>query len=856
MPKVSMEGHATTSSVLYKNGVMRGIDGGMWIYRSVPLYPIAEAKTLQDKVDYFAPLLDAFQGLSEMPTILPTKSRRANKSSYREFHILLVVESRQFRVPKNFNGDPDFLEESFGADLIPQHKLLFGVRLKPSAVKVNGGFIGSIKKSINDIVDSVITGETDISEYAKDIERVSEVLTQAGLLPPSVQDMLDADTWWSPTNNPSVPYLVHGDHLHFMYSMADCMTLQQLSDSPNSNVSLSNCATWPTARNGTQTLDRTEMYFWGFKDLNMEIGETISVVNDTSHWAADMVSMGAGIISVRGLVEPLTISQHEMKKVKKSLEGDSASRYEAGKEIGIDQEQYYEATMNLVDSLTMKEVWPFVIDTSIVVGVPPMVDPEENHTWGDNASPLVELVPLMNRQEQAWQETMLCSHIRANPHAQALQSETLASSGLNSFSVVGDNTGALVGFTERDHQPAYISSTAFDEDVMPAVIVAGETGSGKTMLLLWLAVQFAQQKTNTGQKLPVVIIDPKPGSDHSAVVEYYGGKVFSLDTLLNEGDGPFDPLRVEVEYKRKIGKPNDIDVEPASSYLLSIMNSGTRDFRFSQAISGALRTGVEHGARCIGGAMKLALEHSDRDEERQAARDVLELAKSPIVRACVGMDNDAEVFGISPGLNLIKVGNQKIRLPNVNSSTKDMQVFELEILSLFQMIVMGGAYAVSHDHGVVFFDEAWMFFKAAGSEIDALARLSRSQGVTSFFFTQKVSDATSTAIATAPRSLTLHLPDQKEAEAACKIAKLETTPERLARIMASAKIMSHDGLLSANADSLLALRDENNEVIRGAVAIYSDMYNRALPVEITLPDSFLRLASTRPQEVDARARIA
>jgi hypothetical protein len=50
------------------------------------------------------------------------------------------------------------------------------------------------------------------------------------------------------------------------------------------------------------------------------------------------------------------------------------------------------------------------------------------------------------------------------------------------------------------------------------------------------------------------------------------------------------------------------------------------------------------------------------------------------------------------------------------------------------------------------------------------------------------------------------------------------------------------------------LRDaRTGEVMRGAVGIYVDLAGRAVPVEIRLPDHFLRLASTNPEDIRHRA---
>lgn len=50
-----------------------------------------------------------------------------------------------------------------------------------------------------------------------------------------------------------------------------------------------------------------------------------------------------------------------------------------------------------------------------------------------------------------------------------------------------------------------------------------------------------------------------------------------------------------------------------------------------------------------------------------------------------------------------------------------------------------------------------------------------------------------------------------------------------------------------------ALRDPvTREVLRGAVFLYKDLHERAIPVEVILPTDFLERASTNPTDITAR----
>ena len=102
------------------------------------------------------------------------------------------------------------------------------------------------------------------------------------------------------------------------------------------------------------------------------------------------------------------------------------------------------------------------------------------------------------------------------------------------------------------------------------------------------------------------------------------------------------------------------------------------------------------------------------------------------------------------------------------------------------------------------------------------------------------------------RILILPMQDEQEARAACGLARLEPTFDRIRRITAKARTGN-----APNWDSMRALRDPGTgETLRGGVAIYCDLAGRAVPTEITIPTMFLALASTNPGDIDRRVRKA
>lgn len=376
-------------------------------------------------------------------------------------------------------------------------------------------------------------------------------------------------------------------------------------------------------------------------------------------------------------------------------------------------------------------------------------------------------------------------------------------------------------------------------------LVEGFVPTSNTQTMLWLADQASRIRNALGQLTPLIVIDPKLGSDHSLAVKSSGGQVASLDSLMT-ADGVFDPLRFAVN--------PEVGVEVASSMLMSINPWGPDKDTYEVPLISALSHGISLGARSTGEALQLA---ADAGEAPQRMVDaVFSLAKaSPMFRACCGVTPESTPLRVSEGITLIKVGEANLDLPEpgqIASATLQQRV----ALALVRMMVFGSAMALSGRQGVICLDEAWVFLGAGRSEMERLGRLARSQGVFPMLFTQRVTDALNAGMAGyISRGLILPIQDRAEAEAACELFKLEPTPERMARLTAKATRggtgTAQDG--APNWDSMRALRDRaTGKVLRGAVGVYSDLAGRAVPVEVIIPPEFLARASTTPDDIRRR----
>lgn len=437
-------------------GRVQGIDGSMWLYRTVPMGSVVDAKTIKDALKVATPLGLAFEELAQMATGRGLNRRMVQKT-YRQFHVLTTNFPRWFSAP---NDSPigAYLNRAFSRKQVLDRRVMFGVRLVPTTGD------GSVRSFMESAQQTLFEGGTPVSDYDKDYERASSALARAGLVIPTAEDFRAAEAWWNHGRNSDTPVLPHSEHLHFFRSMTSAETAQK--------EGLEDCEPW------LDVPDHMAVTFCSVSDF--DIGYT-EVTEPSLWWGPDMLGNGARVISIRGTVEPPAITRQELKSQRRRVRNDLAEAAEKGKTDRASQEEQ-EAELDSIErayDVNKAAMPPTLVDTSIVVG---FAGVHRDITL--LAPPSLDIHPMSNRQDAAWHETMLCSNVRANPYTHDLPATTVAYAGLPNLSVVGDKEGALLGFTQGDNQPAYLSATAASAgDAAPTLLVGAATGSGKALSL-------------------------------------------------------------------------------------------------------------------------------------------------------------------------------------------------------------------------------------------------------------------------------------------------------------------------------------------------------------------------------------
>lgn len=810
----------TTMRSRLLDGRLIGVHGaGVWLYKRVPMAPVRDAKTLDKQLEAAAPLMGAFEAVAEATSLRGTNIRSMTKSNYRHVHLLAL------NVPQWFSPHPAHpcagqLRADYGDVAVDNRLLLFGVRLRDHIVGKNG-----LRGAVDSMMETLLTGEVPIADFDEDFARMDAALTRAGLLATRPGDVSLANAWFNyglssdPMMAPDVDSLTV-----FSSPTAAQYARTHLADAPRNE--------WPDL-DGSHTLTMAAL-----QDLDLEY-----VPSDAyrAMWGLQLLDAGAAAVSVRGMVEPQKVTRREVESQQKRYQADLAERVANNQLNKAEQEEMLGELASISALYGSGSAPPTLVDATVTVAFGQQVASLED-LMGPS-SPIV-LTPMTNRQPAALAETWVCSNIRANPHLQDIPASTIAYSGLASLSKVGDQSrhgAALLGFTEQDGQPAWVDPrAAYEADLPPLFLIAGASGSGKSLTMLNLADQFARAGT------PVIIIDPKQSSSHHEAVANSGGQVISLDELLS-ADGVFDPLR--------FGMSPDTAVDLAASMLQEVNPWGDQRANFEVAANVAIAYGVTRGATSTGQALQIAAAAGKAPKEM--VEPVLALAASNAqFRAMCGIDPASHALRVAPGITYIRVGDANLTLPEPGAV--NVGLTQRISVNLVRLMVSGSAMALTGRNGVVMLDEAWVFMGAGNAELERLARVARSQTVSVFLFTQRVSDATVAGIDEhIAGGLILPL-KRSEAKAACEVLQLDPTQERLRRITADATMggVGDEGL-EPNWDSMRALHEPGTRrVLRGAIGLFADIHGRVVPVHVRIPETFLDKASTHYEDIARRQEHA
>lgn len=447
----------------WADGRLLNIAGEMWLFKSVPMGPVEDARSPELSAAVAAPLMDAFEELSTLAGPIRITRRQMAKAAFRDVQLLLT------NTPDYFTPQPDsplasYHLQRFPKMVVDRRVLLLGARLSPRLQQA------SFVSQVSEVVETFVSGGDPVENFTRDFRDVDAALTRAGLRTPSEAEMQMAAAWWNQGDQAACPLLVHADHLHVFTSVEASKAAARLAEDEDLG-----CEHWPNVP------DSHTVSFATAREFDLPYVDSLT---SAAHWASKLIASGATAVSVRGKVEPSAVTRDELRRMRRNYQSDIREQYAAGKLDRAEQEETYRMLAEVEGFYASDAATPTLIEASTVVaftGRHPRsgYDPTEVGRFSG-----LKLSSMVNIQDRAMAEMMIGSNVRANPYLRDLPSQTLAFSGMPSLSNVGDESGALFGFTERDRQPAYLHPmAATDADTLPIFVAAGQTGAGKALAL-------------------------------------------------------------------------------------------------------------------------------------------------------------------------------------------------------------------------------------------------------------------------------------------------------------------------------------------------------------------------------------
>lgn len=436
-------------------GICVGVDKSVWLIRSVPMSPVTDANSEMDALSAAIPLYQAFGEIAQVTPLGAVKRRRAVRGAYREVHLLLINIPRTFSPPRD-HPNYAYMRDQFGKEIVQERVLLLAVKLRDKTLSSGG-----VRAAVDFVAETLLTGQVPIAAYEQDKALIGSALARAGLSVPTEEQLRVAEHWWTLGDYPDVPSVAHSDHMHFFDSPAAARSA--------ADAGLEDCTKWPSS-------DSYAITFASVADFDLPF---VSPVSDAAQWVVPLLNENALAISIRARIEPAIVTQGELKRQSKRYLDDMIDRANKNKDTDYDQIEQKSKIDALRDSYSLSGAAPVLTETSILVAFNRRRD--INNTRISNT---LDLRAMSYRHQLALSETMLCSPTRANPYLHDLPAETVACSGIVSRTIVGDQTGVLVGFTELDRQPAWLDTKETGRlSSPPTCVVVGSSGSGKLIKL-------------------------------------------------------------------------------------------------------------------------------------------------------------------------------------------------------------------------------------------------------------------------------------------------------------------------------------------------------------------------------------
>lgn len=746
-----------------------GNNGQMWLYRAVPVEPLEwEDPGTRIAVGQNLATMLAEIGSTAAPPIGALKSLSNN----REIHIVSIVWDGPVRPPEGNGGALTEFQRRMLEFTAPKKALLVGVRLRTS---IAAGNTGMLDQAISVAAKVLAEDVPDRGAYEKDRLMLAGICARYGGRILTAEERTQLESWYN--NGRGTDTLVIEDTTTVRVPAYDTFELSALMRFQNSKMFAPN-----------------------------------------AQWALDAASHphGPKVVSIRAELEHTSVTRARARRSQRRVEATMREEAATG---DLERPEYAAAFQQAQDfeNFLVESSEPILTNCSILMARPVR---EADETYIDylRNSYGIEVKPLEHRQLRALDETLPCSSRRVNPFLQDVSIAMVAFAGLNGFSNLGDRQGLYTAVAVPDYTPVYLDPGAAAKENKPAaMLVAGDSGSGKSFLCQMLAVQA------TVDGKACIFINPKGHDSLDAMAKLVGGQVVKMSAL-EERPGAFDPFRYA---------PPLVAAEIATNHILGVLG-GEGGFTQAQQLElgSALKQAAQSGAKCVADAFPFMRDQGMVLQIRQ------QVEGSSLFALGVGLE-PLTPFGPQSGLMLIEF-DRKPELPDPGKPANVHTRPERIALAAIRLVTRASLEILMLSHGgVLVVDEAWTFlgYSEGLAALTQLGREGRSLNVLPIFATQRVADVVSRDMESyLSRVFCLRLSDERDAKVALELCGLEPSPARV-------NWLKNCGPRAATAES----------PARPAMALHRDLRDRHSAVMIwPVPEEMRRAISTNPLDREQR----
>lgn len=698
-----------------------GTNTQVWMYRTLPVSPLEweDASTRLSLGSRLATMLGEIGSMS-IPPVAGLKSLSTN----REVHIVSSTWEVPVEPPKENSTNLKNMQREMFDFTAPRRVLMVGVRLRQNSPG------SSLNKSTLEQAKSIATrllaeDIPDVDAYAADKSTVAAIMSRAGASYMTRDERNQLEAWYNKGNGPDTTLIEHVNTVevpaHDTFEMSAVM------------------------RFNTKTMYAPD-----------------------SQWLLEAAShqFGPSVISIRAELEPAPVTRNRARKSQRKVMATMEEQAVTGE---LERAEYQESLQEAqeLENYIRSTNDPLLTKCSILLArrVRPADETYMDYLYNNYG---IAVKPLEHRQMKALDEMLPCSSRRINPFLQDVNIAMLAYSGLNGFSNIGDSKGMYVGVAHPDYTPVYLDTLAASLENKPAaMLVAGDSGSGKSFLCQTLAIQAVLEGQTT------IFINPKGFDSLEGMAHFVNGKVVKMSALEDE-PGAFDPFRYA---------PGPIAAEIATSHILSVLGGPDGLTQEQQLMVGsALKKAGSivdgqgnYSARCVGDAFDFMTDES-------AKKQIMQQVESSSLFALGIALEPLEKFSKETGLVLIEF-DRKPELPDplkpASTYTRPERIamasLRLVTRASLEMLSLAGG-------GVLIVDEAWTFLSSTEglSALTQLGREGRSLKILPIFATQRVADVLNKDMESyISRVFCLKLKDPKDAAAALELCGLEPTAGRI-----------------------------------------------------------------------------